>query len=243
MAVAAAGHVAGDIQWPTPRKLPIGPLMNFGYEGTAAAAGAGATPGRLLRQTLEVKLNAQWLVCKDVCIPESGQFAIDMPASGATAAHGALFAQARDAVPQELPAAQAALTVDGQSLTVAVSGLPDAWHSRRLDFLPETTGVIQNAAAVQARWQGGQWLASVPLDPQRSDSPKAMPFVLVADGQARGLRLQATVGGAWPAVGATNPPPPGAAGDRRPRRRLRPAVPSAWAGRPCWRCWAACCST
>jgi hypothetical protein len=25
---------AGDIQWPTPRKLPIGPLMNFGYEGT-----------------------------------------------------------------------------------------------------------------------------------------------------------------------------------------------------------------
>ena len=24
---------AGDIQWPTPRKLPIGPLMNFGYEG------------------------------------------------------------------------------------------------------------------------------------------------------------------------------------------------------------------
>jgi hypothetical protein len=171
-------------------------------------------PGRLLPpQTLEVRLDAEWLVCKEVCIPESGQFAIRIPASGATAAHGALFAQARDAVPQELPAAQAALTVDGQSLTVAVSGLPDAWHSRRLDFLPETTGVIQNAAAVQARWQGGQWLASVPLDPQRSDSPKAMPFVLVADGQARGLRLQATVGGAWPAVGATNPPPPGAAGE------------------------------
>ena len=207
-----AGFVAGDIDWPTPRKLPIGPLMNFGYEGRLLLPVPVQVPAGFSSQTLEVRLDAQWLVCKEVCIPESGQFAIRIPASGATAAHGALFAQARDAVPQELPAAQAALTVDGQSLTVAVSGLPDAWHSRRLDFLPETTGVIQNAAAVQARWQGGQWLASVPLDPQRSDSPKAMPFVLVADGQARGLRLQATVGGAWPAVGATNPPPPGAAG-------------------------------
>ena len=24
---------AGDIAWPTPQKLPVGPLMNYGYEG------------------------------------------------------------------------------------------------------------------------------------------------------------------------------------------------------------------
>ena len=29
----SGGVVAGDIDWPAPRKLPIGPLMNFGYEG------------------------------------------------------------------------------------------------------------------------------------------------------------------------------------------------------------------
>src|SRR5262245_49762028 len=29
-----AGATAGEIQWPTPAKLPIGPLLNFGYEGT-----------------------------------------------------------------------------------------------------------------------------------------------------------------------------------------------------------------
>ena len=28
-----AGLKAGDIQWPTPARLPIGPLMNYGYEG------------------------------------------------------------------------------------------------------------------------------------------------------------------------------------------------------------------
>ena len=29
-----AGFAAGEIVWPTPQQLPVGPLMNFGYEGT-----------------------------------------------------------------------------------------------------------------------------------------------------------------------------------------------------------------
>ncbi|HET9206299.1 MAG TPA: protein-disulfide reductase DsbD domain-containing protein, partial [Burkholderiaceae bacterium] len=28
------GVSAGAIEWPTPQRLPIGPLMNYGYEGT-----------------------------------------------------------------------------------------------------------------------------------------------------------------------------------------------------------------
>ncbi|HJU21926.1 MAG TPA: protein-disulfide reductase DsbD domain-containing protein, partial [Casimicrobiaceae bacterium] len=27
------GYRAGDIEWPAPRALPAGPLMNYGYEG------------------------------------------------------------------------------------------------------------------------------------------------------------------------------------------------------------------
>ena len=27
------GYSAGPIQWPPPKRLPIGPLLNFGYEG------------------------------------------------------------------------------------------------------------------------------------------------------------------------------------------------------------------
>src|SRR5213078_4692462 len=28
-----AGMTAGSIQWPPPRTLPVGPLINYGYEG------------------------------------------------------------------------------------------------------------------------------------------------------------------------------------------------------------------
>ncbi|HRD83695.1 MAG TPA: protein-disulfide reductase DsbD family protein, partial [Rubrivivax sp.] len=74
-----AGFVAGDIDWPTPRKLPIGPLMNFGYEGRLLLPVPVQVPAGFSSQTLEVRLDAQWLVCKEVCIPESGQFAIRIP--------------------------------------------------------------------------------------------------------------------------------------------------------------------
>ena len=30
-----AGWRAGDIVWPAPKRLPVGPLMNYGYEGQA----------------------------------------------------------------------------------------------------------------------------------------------------------------------------------------------------------------
>ena len=74
------GVVAGDVEWPTPRKLPLGPLMNYGYEGTLLLPVAVTVPPDFKADTLSVKLRAEWLVCKDVCIPEEGEFALDLPA-------------------------------------------------------------------------------------------------------------------------------------------------------------------
>src|SRR5689334_3248163 len=45
-----AGWSAGDVIWPTPKRLPVGPLVNYGYEGevllpVAVTAPANAKPG------------------------------------------------------------------------------------------------------------------------------------------------------------------------------------------------------
>jgi DsbC/DsbD-like thiol-disulfide interchange protein len=50
--------------------------MNFGYEGTLLLAVPVTVPAGFSGDTLDVKLRAEWLVCKDVCIPESGEFAL-----------------------------------------------------------------------------------------------------------------------------------------------------------------------
>ena len=207
------GVQAGEIQWPTPKKLPVGPLMNFGYEGRLLLPVPVAVTAAPAGDTLPVRLQAEWLVCKDVCIPESGEFALDVPVRAATAANGALFEAARAAQPQPVAGADAKARVEGDALVVEVKGLPAAWQGRAIDFLPETAGVILNAAQPQAAWQADRWTARVPLDPQRSESPATMPVVLVSDGQAAGLQLQVAVTTPWPAVAAAPAAPAPALGD------------------------------
>jgi thiol:disulfide interchange protein DsbD len=190
------------VEWPTPGKLPIGPLMNYGYEGTLLLPVAVTVPPDFKADMLSVKLRAEWLVCKDVCIPEEGEFALDLPAQAATAGHAALFAAARAALPQPVPGARATAAVEGGELVVRVVGLPADWQGRALTFFPETAGVINNAAQPQSAWQGGEWSARVPLDPQRSASPQAMPAVLAAPGQVAGLSVQVALTTPWPAAAA-----------------------------------------
>ncbi len=221
-----AGVVAGEIEWPTPGKLPIGPLMNYGYEGTLLLPVAVTVPADFKAETLNVKLRAEWLVCKDVCIPEEGEFAIELPARAATAGHAALFAAARAALPQPVPDARATAAVEEGSLVVRVAGLPAEWRGRALTFFPETPGVILNAAQPASDWQDGTWSARVPLDPQRSDSPTTMPAVLAAPGQPAGLLVQVAVTTPWPALAALPAPTYGEAPAAAVPAQALPATPA-----------------
>jgi thiol:disulfide interchange protein/DsbC/DsbD-like thiol-disulfide interchange protein len=195
-----AGAKAGDTEWPTPKKLPIGPLLNFGYEGPLllpVALTLDKAPGA---DTVDVKLHAEWLVCKEVCIPESGDFVLRVPVQAATAGHAGAFASALAARPQTATGAAARALVEGDALVLKVSGLPANWQGKDLSFFPETAGVVQNAAPPKTSWNAGEWTARVPLDPQRSASPKQLPAVLVAAGQAVGVQLDVPVAGLWPAA-------------------------------------------
>lgn len=225
------GVQAGGIEWPTPAKLPLGPLLNFGYEGTLLLPVAVTVPANFSGDTLDVKLRADWLVCKDVCIPEGGDFTLRVPVQAATAGNGALFEAARAAVPQPAAGGQASATVENGELVLKVSGLPAAWQGKSISYFPEITGVINNAAKPETRWDGGTWTARVPLDAQRSASPTTLPSVLVAEGVATGTLVQVAVSSPWPAVAAlaTTLPPPIEDTATSSASTAAPATSLAWA--------------
>jgi thiol:disulfide interchange protein/DsbC/DsbD-like thiol-disulfide interchange protein len=212
-----AGFAVGDIEWPTPSPLPLGPLVNFGYEGELLLPVTVQVPAGFAADALQVKLHAEWLVCKDVCIPEAGEFSLSVPARAASALHSGLFASARAAMPVALPQASGRAEVKGDLLRLTVVGLPAAWQGKALTWFPEVPGVILNAAKPVASWSGDTWTADVPLDPQRSASPDAMPSVLVAAGVPAGGALTLAVTGPWPAVAV-----PGTAGESA----VLPAAPA-----------------
>ena len=196
-----AGVSAGEIAWPVPRKLPLGNLANYGYEGTVLLpVPVSLAPGFMpLGADLTVKLKANWLVCRKECIPEDGEFTLRLPVRGSTALHGAAFQAAWDAQPKALAAKGAQVAkVDGQGLSLSVTGLPEAARGKRLEIFPETVAIIEPAGAWTQAWDGAAWTAKLPLSAQRSDAPKVLP-VVVTDG-AQGWRAELAVSGTWPAV-------------------------------------------
>jgi len=197
-----AGFAAGEIDWPTPQRLPIGPLLNFGYEGRLLLPVKLEIPAGFAAETLPLRLRAEWLVCKDVCIPESGEFALDLPVRAAWAPHAAAFEAAFAARPTVLAQARASAKLESGALVVTVDGLPGDWAGQALAFFPETAGVIENAAPPRATWQGAQWRVDVPLSAQRSESPAEMAAVLVPAGSKVGGQIKFAIAGPWPAPGA-----------------------------------------
>jgi thiol:disulfide interchange protein len=101
------GWTAGALQWPYPKRLPVGPLMNFGYDGVVAllsdvSAPKTARPG----DTAEISADVSWLVCSDVCIPENAHLTLPLkitadPPLDASAAP--LFAETRAHLPRKSP--------------------------------------------------------------------------------------------------------------------------------------------
>ena len=205
-----AGLQTGEIDWPLPKKIPIGTLANYGYEGTVLlAVPVTVTPQfqTPLTGKLRIGLQAEWLVCRQECIPQEGRFTLDLPTSSATALHGALFEAARSATPQPLSGSHSAtITDDGQALQLRIELLPAAWRGQTLTLLPVTAQVVDNAA-VQGkgwtqRWDGATWTARMPVSAERNDSPAQMQWVLALGPETSpkppALRVDTPLTGRWP---------------------------------------------
>ena len=204
-----AGVSAGEIAWPLPRRISIGTLANYGYEGTVLlpvplTVSPDFKPS-LLQRDLEVKLKAQWLVCRKECIPEEGDFALKVPVSGSTALNAGDFDAALKAQPQPAAGAQGTVRIDGNALAISVKGLPAALRGKTLDLFPETAEVVDAGAAWTQAWSGDAWTAKVPVSVQRNASPTVMPLVLASQGQ--GWRVEAPVQGEWPKLASTGVSP------------------------------------
>jgi thiol:disulfide interchange protein DsbD len=198
-----AGVTAGDIAWPTPKKIPIGNLANYGYEGTVLLPVPLTVAPGFKGEQLSVRLKASWLACRRECIPQEGEFVLNLPVRGSSAAHGAAFEAARQASPQALKGGSGQITPEAQNIRVSVTGLPATMRGKALEFFPETGGVTEPAGVITQAWQGGVWTAQVPLSALRSESPPRMPVVLaLADSKqvAPAWRLELPVQGNWPPV-------------------------------------------
>ena len=61
------GFVADDFVWPVPKRLPLGPLVSFGYFEEVLLPVRITPPSNLVEgTTVELKALADWLACREV---------------------------------------------------------------------------------------------------------------------------------------------------------------------------------
>ena len=196
----------GEIAWPTPKKIPIGTLANYGYEGTVLLPVPLNVTQNFGSTQLDIKLKAAWLVCKKECIPQEGDFALSIPAKSSTAINAAAFQSAFDATPKPLKTGDSLIEIAANAIKISLSDLPASLTGKTLAFFPETGNVIEPAAKWTQGWQGSVWTAQIPLSGQRTESPLVMPVVVALGDTA--YRIEAPVKGDWPKVAAAALVPP-----------------------------------
>lgn len=151
-----AGAKAEPIVWPAPSLINVGGVINYGYSDDVLLLARITPPADLAGKSFPVTASAEWLVCDDVCIPEEGKFALDLPvaaaAQPANAETRALFDKARRDVPVPSPwPARFGLSASGDAtLVIDAKGLKPETISN-IYFYPAEWGPVAHMATQSAK--------------------------------------------------------------------------------------------
>ena len=206
------GASASDIGYPAPHRIPIGPLVNYGHEGEPAFLVSLTAPAvAQIGSTLDVSLEATWLICAEICVPETGAFVLSLPVVADPAPNpdaAAIFAAADAARPKAL---RAAFRISDGVLVIEADGVDaDGGY-----FFPEADGLVAPSAAQRFERRGEVIRLLAPALKDDEAAPLEGVLQLTSNGAETNYAIAAgadpaiNVAQAGPAAGAAQPPQTG----------------------------------
>jgi len=183
------GFSAGPIHWPVPKKLPTPGLMTYGFEGEILLLVEITPPATLpMGSLVRLGAKAEWLVCKEACVPGEAEHAIELMAGAGPAQvdpeRAALIAEAR----RQLPVAGAAswpaeFSIAGEEIVLSV-GVPAgvAVPVADLYFFTLAELAVEPSAPQTASLQNGRLIMRLPRWKIEPQTPAVLEGVLVAPG-------------------------------------------------------------
>jgi thiol:disulfide interchange protein DsbD len=199
-----SGVHAEDMQFPAPKRLPLGPLMDFGYENEVLfpvrlTVDASHKPST----TIPLKAKVSWLVCREVCIPGKANLELDVPVVASKPGGNGIIIdlfKRLDTLPQTLPASAKAVfasTATGFQLAILTGKSESA-----AQFFPSEQNLIDNPAPQVAAPLGQGVVLTLKKDANLAVAPEKLTGVVeLSDGRAYEIAaLPGTVPAAAPAA-------------------------------------------
>jgi thiol:disulfide interchange protein DsbD len=142
------GMTAGEIHWPIPEKIPVGPLMNIGYqEQVTLLIPISIKPG-FKAFSVQIKAHLSWLVCKESCIPEKASLDLSFPLAGNESLLN--LQQARAFLPDPWNGNSSYLLTD-DNIKLLIEGIEQGKELKNSWFVSNEWGLVSASAA--QNWQ------------------------------------------------------------------------------------------
>ncbi len=154
-----AGFSAGEIDWPAPHYLMEGPLATYAYDGNVFLPVTITAPLALVDPSYPITVRADWLVCKDICVPESAELTLNLPTlfDPMPTQDAPLFAEHAKHRPQPLKG-----TYSATDRNLLLSLPLGEKNIREVRFFPRQSDVIANAAEQPFEADGARLIVTVP---------------------------------------------------------------------------------
>ena len=183
-----AGTSLAPLRFPVPDRLLVAGIVNYVYERDHAILTRLKVPASA-SGVLPIRASAQWLACTDkVCVPEHGNFELDLPVGTGAATERARFDEWRRALPRPL-ASPARFALKGNKIEIAIP-LPESVSVGQPYFFAYDDGPVDYAAPQSFRRNDDLLIAELK---RRRGEPATLSGVLSL-GDGRGLEIKAAPG-------------------------------------------------
>lgn len=198
------GFEATELEWPTPEKIPFGPLTNYGYENQVTLLQSLTLPKTLPEGPITLNGRVNLLVCHDICIPES--HTVTLTLNGETTASPEDIAKAEALLPTDVET-NAVFSEKTNDLEIVFNHHDAINTATNYILAPEDWGSIENSAKANIRSEEGKTIIRQSRgDREWNDLPDTINFVLVDPTSNTSTRIKAKKGSApvAPVVTETN---------------------------------------
>lgn len=194
------GFRAGEIEWPHPQRIPVKQLASYGYGDQILLPLLLFVPRQFTEKQVTLTARADWLVCKESCVPEGADLQITLPVlqkSGTSApasAYKPQFDAARAALPRPVEGTIATAARANGRLNVTLT-LPPVLRTAGELFI-EREDIVEPGPTPQMQVVGGkvQWSSVLTANGKTMAAPAALKAVWVPakppPGAPRAVRLE-----------------------------------------------------
>lgn len=186
------GFGAGEIQWPYPERIEMGGLVTYGFERDVLLMVEITPPDSLPdRESITLKARADWLECKEICLPGGADVALTLSVSPDSAKTSEEWGDHIATARAEMPLTDFGWTFDGMrsgdSIHI-VAMPPDGMESdiADADFFALDPELIQYMPAPEWRRTDEGYAFELKQDPTYDHQPDRIRGVLVTSDGWRG---------------------------------------------------------